>query len=163
MATDPRKYFNDIILPCSSRMYAAALAITDSPGDAADAVQTAMLRIWDAIGNGTELQFPMSYCLSTVRNVCLSEISRGRRTVSIDNVHDTASAGSRAEDAIELQEVSEAMNRLPSNERHAIEMRAFSGCSADEIAEALGTTPTNARQILSRGRKRLRSFFEKKG
>lgn len=44
MEIAPRKYFTDNILPCNARMYAAALAITGSPEDAADAVQTAMLR-----------------------------------------------------------------------------------------------------------------------
>ena len=155
----PREYFTTSILPCNARMYAAALAITGSPEDAADAVQTAMLRIWEGVSKGIFPEAPMAYCLSAIRNICITETVRASRKVSLDNTKEISSGKSGVEEKLELNEVRTKLKRLPGNERKAVEMSAYSGCSADDIAEALGVTPVNARQLLSRGRRRLRSFF----
>ncbi len=161
MNSPARKYFTEAVLPCHARMYAAALAITGSPDDASDAVQTAMLRVWETVSKGMVLESPVSYCLSAVRNICFTEILRNKRLVPIDGITEEASESNRTEKAVELTEVTDALGRLSETERRAVEMSAYSGCSADQIAQALGTNAVNARQILSRGRKRLRSFFNK--
>ena len=66
------------------------------------------------------------------------------------------------EEAVELNEVRASLMKLPEKERKAVEMSAYAGSSTDDIAKALGVTPVNARQILSRGRRTLRSLFSKK-
>lgn len=161
MDVTPRKYFTDNILPCHARMYAAAMAIIGSPEDAADAVQTAMLRIWENICKGVFPEVPMAYCLSAIRNICITETTRLSRKVSLDATREISSEKSGVEEALELNEVTATLRCLPVKERKAVEMSAYAGSSADDIAEVLGVTPANARQILSRGRRRLRSFFTK--
>lgn len=164
MTTDPLQYFIETILPCSARMYAAALAITCSKEDASDAVQTAMLRIWEHVRVGMILEHPANYCLSVIKNICITEVVRNRKCIPIDNLMEIKSdIDSPADKAMELKDVTHAMNHLSENERRAIELNAFAGCSTEQIGLALGTNATNARKILSRGRIRLRSFFEKKG
>ena len=86
MNSDHRKYFDSQILPCHRRMYAAALAMLGSTDDAADAVQTAMLNIWEAVADGSRFDAPMSYALSALRNVCLSAIEKRWKNVGIDTV-----------------------------------------------------------------------------
>lgn len=159
MEIAPRKYFTDNILPCNARMYAAALAITGSPEDAADAVQTATLRIWENICKGIFPEVPAAYCLSAIRNICLTESARASRKIPLDTTREIPTGDDGTEKAIELNEVTATLRRLPEKERKAVEMSAFAGCSADDIAEVLGISAANARQILSRGRRRLRSFF----
>lgn len=159
MDSSARTYFTEVILPCHARMYAAALAITGASDVARDAVQTAMMRIWETVRKGSLPESAMPYCLSAVRNICITEMAYKRRKVPIDTVAEPSTATCRAEKAMELKEVADALRMLPAKERQAVEMSAWGGCSADDIAGALGTNAVNARQLLSRGRKRLRSLF----
>ena len=157
-----KKYFTERFLPCTSRMYAAALAILGSPSDAEDAVQTAMLRIWDNIRQGRVPDTPEAYALTAVRRICLSELARSRRITSLDGeLHPCPSGAGGSEERVELGEVTEMMRSLPAMERRAIELTAYGGCTSDEVGAALGTSAANARQLLCRGRRKLRSFFSR--
>lgn len=155
MFSEKRKYFSDTVLPLQGRMYAAALAITGSADDAADAVQTTMMRVWEGIAQGSRPANPAAYCIASVRNASLTIIARRRTGIAIDgndgiDPPSDAAADSRAE----LSDARRLMGSLPERERKAVEMNAFAGCSADEIAEALDVTAANARQILSRAHER---------
>lgn len=55
------------------------------------------------------------------------------------------------------------LSHLPLKQRTAVEMRVFGELSFEEIATRLNTTPVNARQILSRALKSLRSLLVKTG
>lgn len=52
--------------------------------------------------------------------------------------------------------------RLNASQKHALEMRFVGGSSFEEIAKALETSPSNARQIVSRAVRALRSLYGKK-
>lgn len=51
------------------------------------------------------------------------------------------------------------VSQLPDQQRQAIEMRYINDKTFDEIAESLKINPANARQIISRGLKRLRELI----
>lgn len=53
-------------------------------------------------------------------------------------------------------------NRLPENQKLAVHMRFVDENTFEEIAERLKTTPTNVRQIISRGMKRLKQLMKDK-
>ncbi len=149
-----------MILPLHGRMYAAALAITGSADDAADAVQTAMMRVWEGIADGNRPTTPAAYCIAAVRNTSLSALADSKKLVSCDNgCLPEPGIAADAEKRIELSEAVGMLNNLSYRERKAVEMNAFAGCSADEIADALDISTSNARQILSRARRHLRSLF----
>lgn len=50
---------------------------------------------------------------------------------------------------------------LPAAQRQALELRFQDDLSFEQIAERLKTSPANARQLISRGVQRLRSFVKK--
>lgn len=52
---------------------------------------------------------------------------------------------------------------LPENQRQVIDLRFSQDLSFEEIAALLETTPSNVRQILSRGVRRLRSLLKSRG
>ncbi|MEE1022958.1 MAG: sigma-70 family RNA polymerase sigma factor [Muribaculaceae bacterium] len=161
MFSEKRKYFSDTVLPLQGRMYAAALAITGSADDAADAVQTTMMRVWEGIAQGNRPANPAAYCIASVRNASLTIIARRRTGIAIDgNDGIDPPSDDAADSRAELSDARRLMGSLPERERKAVEMNAFAGCSADEIAEALDVTAANARQILSRARRHLRSLFK---
>ena len=55
------------------------------------------------------------------------------------------------------------IDTLPPGQRDAIRMSGFGGLDNSEIAEATGQTENNVRQLLSRGRRRLRELLEING
>lgn len=57
-------------------------------------------------------------------------------------------------------ELATALEHLPENQKHAIKLRYLSDWSFEKIAADLKTSPLNARKIISRGIKKLRSNFE---
>lgn len=76
-------------------------------------------------------------------------------------MHDTSETNDadRLESADELRLLRTLLPQLPDNQRKAVELSAFSGCSNDEIAELTGESPANVRQLLSRGRRKLKELY----
>lgn len=54
-----------------------------------------------------------------------------------------------------------ALLRLPNDQGEAVRLRIYEDETFEEIAVKLSTSPENARQLFSRGIKKLRSLFEK--
>ena len=54
----------------------------------------------------------------------------------------------------------EILNRLPGSQKEAVGMRVFDEATFEEIALRLSTSPENARQLVSRGLKRLKAIWE---
>lgn len=57
-------------------------------------------------------------------------------------------------------DLSQAVSGLPHAQRRAIELRYLNEWSFEKIAEEMKTTPENARQIISRGIKKIRSLLQ---
>lgn len=57
-------------------------------------------------------------------------------------------------------DLSVALNGLPHLQRQAIELRYLNEWSFEKIALEMKTTPENARQIISRGIRKVRSLFK---
>jgi RNA polymerase sigma-70 factor (ECF subfamily) len=53
----------------------------------------------------------------------------------------------------------EALASLPEPQRQVVNLRVLDEATFDEIAEKLSTSPDNARQLLSRGLKKLKTSF----
>ncbi|MDE6028214.1 MAG: sigma-70 family RNA polymerase sigma factor, partial [Muribaculaceae bacterium] len=51
------------------------------------------------------------------------------------------------------------IDALPDGQRRVIRLSSFGEFDVMEISDATGFTPGNVRQLLSRGRKRLRELF----
>jgi RNA polymerase sigma factor (sigma-70 family) len=55
------------------------------------------------------------------------------------------------------EESAKALAALPESQRQAVQLRVLDDATFEEIADRLSTTPENARQILSRGLKKLKA------
>ncbi len=55
-----------------------------------------------------------------------------------------------------------ALNQLPASQREAINLRVIDDATFEEIALKLSTSPENARQLVSRGLKKLRNVLGSK-
>lgn len=155
------KEFRMKVMPMRRLMYCMALKMGMPPDDAADAVQETQIRLWRRRdGLPPDLNQLKSYCIASLRNECLTLIRLRRETEPIDEKI------SQADETAEIFEIKDVcrhieimINRLPKGQQQAIRLRAFGEFETPEIAEAMGQSESNIRQLLSRGRKRLREML----
>lgn len=153
--------FRKRVMPLQRLMYGMALRMGMSPEDAADAVQETQVRLWrrrDGIPDPPgELKL---YCLAAFRNECLTQMRRRRPSVALEEAAELREAP--VEDA-EFRDtrarIEMLIDRLPRGQREVIRLSGFGGFDSSEIAEATGQTDNNVRQLLSRGRRRLREMI----
>ncbi|MDE7403236.1 MAG: sigma-70 family RNA polymerase sigma factor [Muribaculaceae bacterium] len=159
------KEFRQRVIPLQRLMYSLALKLGLPPADAADAVQEAQLNLWRS-----REKIPASdresraYSMAAVRNECIQWYRRRRPTEPIETVNETvigSSPGNEAEERDTRRYVEKAIEKLPSGQREVIRLSGLGGLAAEEISEATGISPANVRQLLSRGRRKLRDIFIK--
>ncbi len=148
------------VVPLYRRLYATAVAITHDSDDAADIVQDAMVKLWNARDKLDNIKSIEAYSLIMVKNASFDSISAGRRnTVDINSISSDETPTVERHDGTEiLQNIIES---LPGNQRQVICMNAFDGLSNEQIASATGFTLDNVRQLLSRGRRRIKELYNK--
>ncbi len=119
-----------------------AQSVTRCQEDAEDALQAAMVRITVKPHVLSTADHPWPYFLRVVRNEAL-KIIRRRRSVN-------AAAGfiDRAVESIDEVEkddnrrlISEALERLPGNQREVVLLKIWEGMTFAEIADVLGKSP----------------------
>ncbi len=163
MDTEASKTF---LAPLYSRMYAVALAVLGNHDDAADAVQDAVMRLFEMcrrLGEGGQVAHPESFAIFVVRNYAidrLRELSRHRMR-SLDDSGEIAVDGDNSDAVDDFERVRTMMDSLTVNQRKVLEMTAIGGMDAREVAGELNLTENNVRQLLSRARKQLRRLFYK--
>lgn len=155
--------FKEKVLTLRDRMYGMGVRAGLPPDDAADAVQETLVRLWrrgDALPpDAAQLS---AYCLAAMRNACL-EWHRGRRPVgSLDEAPDVAvDLPDEVEYVDTRTHVERLIDSLPAAQGKAVRLSSFAGMDSAEIAEAMGQTEGNVRQLLSRGRKKLKELWKR--
>lgn len=156
--------FEQTILPCYRKMYAAAYVILSDSSEASDAVQESFSRLWERRDRIAMPDSPEAYCLTVVRRLSIDRIRRRRALSSLDEGFEVAVAaettGARVEDADALRHVSSLLASLPESQQRVIKMSSILGMDNREIATATGLSDVNVRTLLSRGRRRLKQLFE---
>jgi len=145
-------------------MYARAFTLLHDADDSADVVQEALANLWQNRQRLAGIERIESYCGLTARNIALDRL-RARRPMS--PIDDTGPATSIPDDSPsrrvdargELDVVLRLMDSLSESQRTVLRLNAMEGCSCDEIARVTGYTISNVRQLLSRGRLKLRALY----
>ncbi|MCC2672476.1 MAG: polymerase sigma 70 [Armatimonadetes bacterium] len=148
-----------------ARLLGVAHRLLGSASEADDAVQEAWLRLRRSDASAVE---NLSGWLTTVvARVCL-DLLRSRRSRREEPLADDGAAlpgaADPAREALEAESVGLAMGavlqRLSPAERVAFVLHDAFGVSFEEIAGIVGRTPAAARQLASRGRRRVRGASE---
>lgn len=155
------KEFKEQVLTLRYLMYGMALKSGLSADEAADAVQETQLRLWrrrqSLPGDRRELRM---YCLAAMRNACIEAFRRRRNDLSLD---DSPEQPDDWADEVEYRDtrcrIETLIEELPPGQSQTLKMSCFAGMETSEIAEATGQTETNVRQLLSRGRKKLKELW----
>lgn len=133
-----------------------ALSLLRDPDSARDAVQETTVALWRSRSLLGKADNQAGYCLSSVRTTCLAMIRKSHRMIELSEAESIAAPETSSETADYL---SRLLDQLPELQRIAFNLRIKEGAEYEEIAARLGTTPQNARQLLSRARTTLRKLY----
>ncbi len=148
-----------------ARLRAVAYRLLGSASEADDAVQEAWLRLSRA--DTSEVENLSGWLTTVVARVCLdmlrSRRSRREQPLALDGEF-IPDAGDPEREAMLGESVGLAMlavlQRLAPAERVAFVLHDVFGVSFDEIAGIVGRSPVAARQLASRGRRRVQGAAE---
>ena len=138
-----------------------------------DVAQGVFLRIYKGRMGYQPRALVKTWIYSIAVNACLNEIrrlrSRKNRSVASftavfgaggdshePEIAGTEESGSPSEAAEAAVRVRTAVDSLPEQQRLAVVLSRFHGCSYEEVAEAIGTTVPAVKSLLTRARDHLR-------
>jgi RNA polymerase sigma-70 factor (ECF subfamily) len=153
----------DVFEQLRPRLVALSLRIVGSAADAEDVVQDCFLK-WQAADRAA-LATPAAWLTTVVEHQSIDRLRRrARETQAAHAAMELVPAAPPAlpdEALLRRAELGDALARLfarlSPSERLALVLFDVFECNHADIAAALGTTPANARQHLSRARRRLRA------
>lgn len=107
--------------------------------------------------------FPVIAWIFTItKSVLLDELRKDKKILTVDaNVIENLAANDTH--SAEGLDALEMLTQLPAVQRQALEMRYINDSTFEQIAERLNIKPSNARQVISRGLKRLREIVGEGG
>ncbi len=105
--------------------------------------------------------FPFSpWLFSIARSVLLDALKKRQLEIAIDSRDlDTMRSTESAEESTSRDRAAGALKILPHAQQQAVRLRVYDEETFEAIALRLSTSPENARQLVSRGLKRLRKFL----
>ena len=134
-------------------MHRMAEQLLRNSTDADDAVQEALTHLWHKRVRLSLIKDKRGYCLSALRNECISMLRRQRPTVDINTLSDTLpeEPPQAALDAEQRYcQLDQAINQLPPLQQQLIRLKYVEQRSTKEIAQITGLTPSNIDTIMSR-------------
>lgn len=147
-------------LPLYDKMYRAAAAILGADsGEAADAVQDAMVRIWRSGVAMGQITNPEGYAMMAVRSAAIDILRKRRRWDPLEGAVSALPGHPPDPDAVEMLE--RIVDSLPQGQLEVVRLSAFANLSNDEIASVTGYSAVNVRTLLSRGRKKIKELYKK--
>lgn len=142
-----RELFDIEYLP----MVRLATLITGDVASAEDIVQEAFARAIPRWNRIRTYDRPGAWVRRVTIRLAVRDRARRGRALEPLSAADTAVADTEPPDP----ELMSALRALPKNQRAALVLFYFEGCSTDEVADVLGVNPSTARSHLHRGRAAL--------
>ena len=154
----------------AASFFSFALRMLNNEHDAEEVVQDVFMQIWNkAQSFDPAIGIAFSWSISIVRNRCIDRLrSRQRRSRVLVETDDGAEADPFFESVTaeallvtdELGAVRAALDRLPEDQKRAIEMAFFGGLSHHEVADALDEPLGTVKARIRRGMGKLRDELE---
>jgi RNA polymerase sigma-70 factor, ECF subfamily len=132
---------------------------------AEDAVQDALVRAFDRLGDCREPHKFAGWLFLILRNRCFAERRRRQREGRLLEDGDGAIAGpERSDSAVEegerLQALGRALGQLTSEQRDVFVLKHVEGLAYDEIAQRTGATVASLKMRMHRAYDRLRDLMK---
>ena len=161
MDASGRRWRDDVVALIPT-LRAFAWSLSHNAADADDLVQETLAKAWinrDRFEDGSNLR---AWLFTILRNTFYTSAARRRRDVGDhDGLH---AAGLSAEPGqewrLELQDLREALARLPDEHREALVLVGGAGLTYEEAAEVCGCALGTIKSRVNRARNRLKQALE---
>ena len=146
--------FEGLYRALAPSVYGFCLRLARDSAEAQDCVQETFVRAWQRLGD-----FRGESRIGTwLHRIALNEVLGRRRHRAVEHRHlaavDTSTRRS-LDDSATMQDLEEAIARLPERAREVFVLRAIYGYTHEEIASMLGVTEGTSKSQLHRARKLL--------
>lgn len=136
------------------------MAILGSSTDlAADAVQETMVKIWSKGDELLSVNNPEALSIAILRTTAIDIMRRQRKYEQVDTIKDVAPDSPPDNETATILE--RIIDTMPAAQKEILRLSIFEDLSAKEISEITGVSGTNVRQLLSRGRKKIKEIYSK--
>lgn len=144
----------ELVIIHENTLFRTALAILGDRHEAEDAVQETFLRYLEKRPELRDSEHEKAWLLKVTANRCKSVLRARQRHPAVEllDVYPAPDETGR--------ELLEAVMSLPANQRAAVHLHYYEGCSTSEIADILGQRPGTVRSHLSRARETLRRWLD---
>jgi len=138
-----------------------AMRVVRDEASAADAVQTAMAKACERVGNQQPVGNLRAWLCQVVYRESLLAVRKGKTDKRhVERVATVATSRPPADRAIDLREaMSSALDKLPETTRVVVSLRKLEGWSGNEVAELLGRSASEVSRHLHEGMNRLRELM----
>lgn len=155
--------FQTSILPLRSKLLNYARKLTDKPEDAEDAVQEALLKLWNKKQELEQYHNIEAFAVRLTHNICIDLLrNKHNDNLPLDEVRAASSSGT-PERLLEMKDeirlIHEIIDLLPTLQRTILRMKDVEEYETDEIAAITGCKAEAIRSNLSRARKRVRDVY----
>ena len=136
-----------------------------SEADAEDAVQEAIIDLWQRRNELDHVCDLRAYAMQSLKNRCISFLRKSRDIATdkielLDAVDDEAIREEVALTEERSARLDGMMAQLPERQREAVTMKYIEGVSHEEMQRRLGMTSTNVYATLSRAMNTLKSMIK---
>lgn len=156
-----RDAFATLVEPHLAAALGAAVVLTRSHADAADAVQDALLSAWQGLDRLRDpVAFPAWFRTQVIR-AAIRQAGRRAKVRELDlDVADETSASGSVERQAEHRQLARAFDRLDAGDRALLTMRHLWDSPVAEVAEALGLPAGTVKSRMHAAMDRLRAAYD---
>lgn len=151
-------------------LYGASLRYLKVHEAAEDVVQQVFTRLWQKRDSLADIENPLNYLFIMCRNECLDALRRlaalnSYKALMSELLDPTADTIEPEQQLISKQireQLQQAVNTLPPQQREVWALVREQGCSYKKAAELTGLTPFTVKAYLARATKKIASFVREK-
>ena len=155
----------DTLMALQPALQLTAEKLLRSEADAEDAVQEAIIDLWQRRNELEHVRDLRAYAMQSLKNRCISFLRKSRDIATdkielLDTVDDEAIREEVALTEERSARLDGMMAQLPERQREAVTMKYIEGVSHEEMQRRLGMTSTNVYATLSRAMNTLKSMIK---
>ena len=155
----------DTLMALQPALQLTAEKLLRSEADAEDAVQEAIIDLWQRRNELEHVRDLRAYAMQSLKNRCISFLRKSRDIATdkielLDAVDDEAIREEVALTEERSARLDGMMAQLPQRQREAVTMKYIEGVSHEEMQRRLGMTSTNVYATLSRAMNTLKSMIK---
>lgn len=146
--------FDSLVRRHGPAVYRVAVRMLGEPADAEDAAQESFVQAWRSLRSFRGQSRFSTWMYRIVTNRCLNELARRRETEPLQE--ESPSEGPGPEEVVvarsEFAVLRQVVDDLTPEQRVALVLREFEGCTYEEIAEVLDISVSAVKSRLHRAR-----------